>query len=78
MMNARDLFEELNYFIFLKIENDIINSPDNRREYQPYVEVCRAQKITEEMIPTVVLGMLLAESNRLQRSIWYRIKQWFK
>lgn len=62
MISIWKLIYELEYWIMIGTGNDIVDSPDNRPEYQHLVSEFKAQKVAPEKIPGKVLIALKKEA----------------
>ena len=72
---------DLDYWLHINTAMDIINCPDNRKEYQHLVSKFRALKVPAENIPAKVLVELKSEADKcfLKRSTtWHLTKLFFK
>lgn len=65
----KDLFEQLSYDFVIGIEDDIVNSPEQRLAYQPFVETAKKLGIKKEHIPSVVLALIYI---KIKEKPWYQ------
>jgi hypothetical protein len=81
MISIWKLIYDLEYWIHIHTDDDIVNCPDNRREYQHLVQEFKASNIPAEKIPGKVLVRLKkeAELSWLRRpTTWALVRLWFK
>lgn len=76
-MTKRELYNLLDHWHFLQISDDIVNCPDNTKEFQSYVKACLAANVNKALIPQLVLGMLLIEAIKEESSLIFKIKSFF-
>jgi len=70
---------DLEYWIHIQTADDIINCPDNRREFQHLVQEFQALKTPVEQIPGKVLIRLKQEAEIpfwKRRTFWVCLKLW--
>jgi hypothetical protein len=63
MTSIWKLIYDLEYWIHIQTDDDIVNCPDNRREYQHLVQEFKALKTPVEKIPGKVLIRLKEEAD---------------
>lgn len=76
MITAKDLFEELDHWIFIGTGDDIVQCPDQREEYQHLVRYWRKNGMSDEAIPRAVLLDLKQEAEMpfFIQSTYWRLK----
>ena len=81
MRSAKDLAEELDYWIMIGTADDIVRCPGQRREYQHIVKRLQRFGFNQELIPVMVLAALKRESAKpvlFQSTFWHLKKIQFK
>jgi len=68
MISIWKLIYDLEYWIHIQTADDIVNAPDNRREFQHLVKEFQDMKVPVEQIPGKVLVRLKQEAD----IVWYK------
>ena len=79
MISIWQLIYDLDYWIHIHTADDIVNCPDNRREYQHLVRQCKKANVAVEKIPIKVLGLLKQEADLSwwkRPTFWVCLKLW--
>lgn len=77
MISIWKLIYELEYWIMIGTGEDIVNCPDNRKEYAHYVAEFRSQKVQPDKIPGKTLIALKKEADLpfyRRRTFWHLVK----
>jgi hypothetical protein len=81
MISIWKMIYDLEYWLHIGTGNDIVRSPDNRKEYQHLVEHYRKLKVEDEKIPAKVIVHLKKEAEIVwfkRRTFWRNLWLWVK
>lgn len=79
MTSIWKLIYDLEYWIFIQTADDIVNCPDNRKEFQHLVKEFQSLKTPVENIPAKVLIRLKQEADLpfwKRPTFWVCLKLW--
>lgn len=81
MLSVKQLHDDLDYWNHIEIGSDIVNSRDNRPEYQHLVSKALAAKVPKDQIPKFVLWQLKVELLNwapFRKTLYWLLWVWIK